>query len=54
MCLDILEVNFNLFKKYEKEVGPVIEAAARCSCGKAAADERKLVLNQLDELHKEI
>ncbi|KAK0072595.1 hypothetical protein PV325_011128, partial [Microctonus aethiopoides] len=32
----------------------IFNAAARRSCGKAAADERKLVLNQLDELAKEM
>ncbi|KAK0079570.1 hypothetical protein PV326_008664 [Microctonus aethiopoides] len=54
MCLDIPELNFKLFKKYEREIGPVIEAAARRSCRKVAAEERKLVLSQLDELQKEM
>ncbi|XP_025162980.1 uncharacterized protein LOC105189937 [Harpegnathos saltator] len=49
-CLDIPTSSPRLLKKYEQEVGPAIEAAARRSCRKAASTERKLVLEQLDEL----
>lgn len=52
--LNIPTILPKLYQKYEKEVGPVIEEAARQSCRKAAKEEQKLVQEKILELHKEI
>ncbi|KAK0070848.1 hypothetical protein PV326_002016, partial [Microctonus aethiopoides] len=42
-CANMPTISTNLFKRYEREVGPAIEKAAQESCKKAANEERKLV-----------
>jgi len=43
-----------MYKRYEREVGPAIEKAAIQSCKKAATEERRLVLQNLKELCKNL
>jgi len=42
------------FKKYEREVGASIEEAAKKSCKRAAEEERCLVINNVEQLCKEL
>ncbi|XP_051157942.1 uncharacterized protein LOC127279551 [Leptopilina boulardi] len=49
-CLNVPKIPKKMYRQYEQEVGPAIEAAARDSCEKFASEERKLVLEKLEEL----
>ncbi|KAK0169313.1 hypothetical protein PV327_011653, partial [Microctonus hyperodae] len=49
-CLNIPVMSDTLFKRYEREVGPAIEKAAKESCQRAAEEERKLIIEKIDEL----
>lgn len=53
-CLDIPVLTENIYKKYEYEVGCLIEKAAKESCARAAAEERELVILKSRELLKEM
>ena len=53
-CLDIHNISPTLFRKYEQEVGPAIEKAAKRSCRSAAEEERKLVIEKMEELCTEL
>ena len=41
-------------KSYEREIGPVVESVAKDSCAKACKEERKLTLDQVEELQKRL
>lgn len=49
-CLNIPTISMNLFKRYEREVGPAIEECAKYSCKRAAAEERQLVMDNIETL----
>lgn len=53
-CLDIPVLTESVYKKYEKEVGCVIEKEAKASCARAASEERKLVILKAKELLKQL
>ncbi|XP_011312338.1 uncharacterized protein [Fopius arisanus] len=53
-CLNVPTVSSNLFKRYEREVGPAIEESAKESCRRAAQEERKLVIENIDKLCDEL
>lgn len=53
-CLNIPFVSFNLYKRYENEVGITIEEVARESCERAAKEERQLVIENVEKLCKEL
>ncbi|XP_043269762.1 uncharacterized protein [Venturia canescens] len=52
--LNIPPITDNLFKRYEREVGPVIEECAKESCQRAAEKERKLVIENVEKLCDEM
>ena len=43
-----------IFKKYEEEIGPVLEEAAKESCKRAAAEERELTIERMEQLCREL
>lgn len=43
-------INQATYQRYEREVGPAIESAAKESCNRAALEERNLVISKIDEL----
>lgn len=47
-------MNYRSFKNYEREVGPEIENVAKESCKRAAQEERRLVVEKMSELYKEL
>ena len=49
-CLDIPVISMDIYKRYERQIGPTIEEAAKESCGKAANEERGLVIKNLKKL----
>lgn len=53
-CLNVPVINPRIFKKYEREIGPAIEKAAKHSCMQAAKEERKLVIEKVEELCKQL
>ncbi|XP_043279225.1 uncharacterized protein [Venturia canescens] len=53
-CADIPTITDSLFKRYEREMGPMIEEAAKESCKRAAAEERELVLEKMVQLAQEL
>ncbi|KAK0072472.1 hypothetical protein PV326_014432 [Microctonus aethiopoides] len=53
-CLNIPIINSNVYKRYERIVGPAIENAAKDSCRQGALAERKLIIECVDELCQEL
>ncbi|XP_043271199.1 uncharacterized protein [Venturia canescens] len=53
-CLNVPPISANLYKRYEREIGPAIEAAAKDSCRKAAEEEKQLVIANVDKLCQEM
>lgn len=53
-CLNVPLISPNLYKRYEREIGPALEAVAKDSCKRAAKEERQLVIENLDKLSKEL
>ena len=53
-CFNIATISGNLFKRYEREVGCIIEVAARESCKWAAAEERRLVIENVEKMCEEL
>ncbi|XP_074109350.1 uncharacterized protein LOC141534112, partial [Cotesia typhae] len=49
-CANIPTISPQLFKRYEREVGPAIEEAAKESCKRAAKEEQQLVNENIDKL----
>ncbi|CAL1672156.1 unnamed protein product [Lasius platythorax] len=43
-CLNIPTISFSTLKRYEQEIGPLVEKVAKESCVKAAALERNLTI----------
>lgn len=50
--MDIPVITTKTFKKYEREIGPVIEEVAKESCRKAAEEEKNLTKENGPELAK--
>lgn len=48
--MNIPPISSGLFKRYEREIGPAIEKAAKDSCSRSAAEKRQLIIDKLDEL----
>nr|XP_046467798.1 uncharacterized protein LOC124212096 [Neodiprion pinetum] len=53
-CLNVPPITDNLFKRYERELGPAIEEYAKESCQRAAEEERKLVIENVQKLCDEM
>ncbi|XP_046737765.1 uncharacterized protein LOC124406400 [Diprion similis] len=53
-CLNVPPISANLYKRYEREIGPAIEAAAKDSCREAAKEEKQLVIANVDKLCQEM
>lgn len=53
-CLNIPSISGNLFKRYEREIGPAIEESAKDSCRRAAKEERKLILKNVKNICQEM
>ncbi|KAK0073011.1 hypothetical protein PV326_013877, partial [Microctonus aethiopoides] len=53
-CLNTLLMSDTLFKRYERELGPATEKAAKESCQRAAEEERQLIIDKIDELCDEL
>ncbi|XP_044594882.1 uncharacterized protein LOC123272249 [Cotesia glomerata] len=53
-CANLPNISSALYKRYEREVGPAIEAVAKESCKSAAEEERGLVIKKIDELCKKL
>ncbi|XP_046591676.1 uncharacterized protein LOC124293697 [Neodiprion lecontei] len=53
-CLNIPTIGSHVFKKYEREIGPALEAAAKDSCRRAAEEEKKLVIENMERLCQEL
>ncbi|XP_024882224.1 uncharacterized protein LOC112461272 [Temnothorax curvispinosus] len=53
-CMNIPSITPNLFKRYEREVGPAIEEAAKESCKQAAKEERRLIVENVEKLCQEL
>ncbi|XP_043476705.1 uncharacterized protein LOC122507836 [Leptopilina heterotoma] len=51
-CLNVPNITTKVYRQYEQEVGPAIEETARDSCKKSAREERKLVLERLEDLRE--
>jgi len=53
-CLNISTIDEALFKRYEREVGPGIEKSAKKNCQRAAQEERRLVIKNIDKLCQDL
>jgi len=51
-CMDLPTLSMNMYKRYEREIGPAIEKAAKESCKVAAEKERQLVVQNIREIAK--
>ncbi|XP_077279100.1 uncharacterized protein LOC143906731 [Temnothorax americanus] len=51
-CMDLPNINDQLFKKHERIIGPIVEFVAKESCSEAAIAERTLTLENIIELKK--
>ncbi|KAK0071480.1 hypothetical protein PV325_012831, partial [Microctonus aethiopoides] len=49
-AMNIPPISWSLYKRYEREIGPAIEEAAKESCRRGAEEERHLIVDKLDEL----
>lgn len=49
-CANILTISPQLFKRYEREVGPVIKETDKESCKQPAEEERQLVNGNISKL----
>ncbi|KAK0078453.1 hypothetical protein PV326_009341, partial [Microctonus aethiopoides] len=49
-CLNIPIMSPGLYKRYEREIGPALEEAAKDSCRRAAKEERELIIKNVDKL----
>lgn len=49
---EIPVLNPSTYYKYQEEIAPVPEKAAKDSCRRAALEERKLVIQKMNELQK--
>nr|XP_046479742.1 uncharacterized protein LOC124217757 isoform X1 [Neodiprion pinetum] len=54
MCIDMPVLSEETYKRYEREIGPLIEEAAKDSCRGAAAEERNLVIEHIDTLRDKL
>ncbi|XP_077272945.1 uncharacterized protein LOC143903313 [Temnothorax americanus] len=52
--MNIPTISNDLYKRYEREVGPAIEKAAKESCRRAAEEERRLVIQNVKRLCEEL
>lgn len=52
--LNIPNMSASTYKRYEREIGPIVELVARDSCLEACKEERELTLNNLNELRKRL
>ncbi|XP_043285679.1 uncharacterized protein [Venturia canescens] len=53
-CLNVPPISANLYKRYERKIGPAIKAAAKDSCRKAAEEKKQLVIANVDKLCQEM
>ncbi|KAK0075287.1 hypothetical protein PV326_011731 [Microctonus aethiopoides] len=49
-CLNVPNIPSDVYKRYEMLVGPTIEEAAKDSCRQGALEEKKLIIQRVDEL----
>ena len=53
-CLNIPEIDFKTFKRYEQEVEQSVENVAKKSCEEAVELERKLTLENASTMKKQL
>lgn len=51
-CLNIPCFDYKTYQRYEAEIGEAAEKVAKKSCSDAAALERKLTLEQIEDITK--
>ena len=49
-CLDSRNITMDMYKRYERLIGPAIEKEAKESCKRAAEKERRLVIEYVEKL----
>ncbi|KAK0169498.1 hypothetical protein PV328_011964 [Microctonus aethiopoides] len=49
-CANLPNISADMFKRYERIFGPAIEKTAEESCQKAAFEERRLVIENIEKL----
>lgn len=49
-CANLPNISADMFKRYEHIIGPAIEMTAEESCQKAAFEERRLVIENIEKL----
>ena len=50
--INVPGISNSMYKRHEREIGPVIEIIAKESCAEAAKLERKLTIENLEELEQ--
>lgn len=53
-CADLPSISTDIYKSYEKVIGDAIKKSAQDSCRRGAAEERKLVIENLEKICKEL
>lgn len=53
-CANLPTISNRLYKRYETMVGTAIETEAKTSCLRAAMEEKKLVIENIEKLRKEL
>lgn len=48
--MNIPDLNWNVYRRHELEVGAVVEEMAYESCRKAAIEEKELTLNNIQKM----
>lgn len=48
--INIPAISSDLFKRYEREIGPEIGETAKDSCRHSAKEEKRLVVEKIEEL----
>lgn len=51
-CLNVPSISPHLYKRYEREIGPALEAVAKHSCKRAAREERRYRERVIENLNK--
>ena len=53
-CLNMPNINYSTYKRYEAEVGNCIENLAKKSCEEATELERQLTIQNLENLKQQL
>lgn len=49
-CLNVKPLTTTLFQRYQAKVGAAVEKCAKDSCKRAAQEERRLVIEEMDNV----